>query len=364
MKKLTLPGTFLDDEFNQPLTSADAVFFGVGYEGTASYGKGTRLGPEAILDASHQLEYDVPGLDRPLNEVVRMHLAGVLVDDPKKPSTTNAVITTVAQEVDRYLQQKKFFVILGGEHSISNGVWQGMAKHLNPHDVTILHFDAHLDMRDEYDGGKESHACVLRRAVERGYRVVSVGVRDHISEEERQFVASHEKEVSVWWCASQPYAWYGSAVSDRLLFDGRLTVAQLQSIVAAVTTTKYLYITFDVDVLDPSVMAATGTPLPNGLSVAAVQDVLFAVIDAARKKQQQFIGMDVVELAPIMRKSAASRYEAKESLSIGAEISVAKLVFDVLSWKFCTRKHLEFLSFFLSGQTTCPRCSSLIFKNS
>lgn len=226
----------------------------VPYEKTTSYGKGTKNGPAAILSAFKQVEqYDIE-LDKRTDKILIKILPAV--KDIKKISYDNS--------------DYKLPIYLGGEHTITTAIISAIKT--KRRDFSILHLDAHSDLRDTYQGKKYSHACVMRRVWEMGVPFVSVGVRSQ-SYEEREFIKKHHIRM---FYAHQIYKdknWIKKVINNL---------------------SKNIYISFDVDVFDPGAVRATGTPEPGGLSWQQVVDLFKAIKDASK----HLIGMDIVELAP------------------------------------------------------------------
>ncbi len=236
------------------------------FDSTASYGTGARLGPSRILEASGQLElFDEELLAEPWK-------AGIFTEEalelPVIPEKAEPVIHHAVAEV---LSQNKVPVLLGGDHSVSIGAVRAAAEHFGPLD--ILHLDAHADLRDEYQGSSYSHACVMRRALEHG-NLIQAGIRS-LSRKEWQFMESHQLRPIF---ASRIRQDYQRALDDIL----------------SLLTGRPLYITIDVDCLDPSIMPATGTPEPGGLFWYEMTGILRAVMG-----RSELAGFDVVELAPV-----------------------------------------------------------------
>jgi len=227
----------------------------VPYEKTVSYGSGTAKGPDAILKASQHVEdYDIE-LDR---ETCR---AGIHVGKGIKD------IKEIRGRIKKILEDKKIPVMLGGEHSITLfAVEACKEKYKN---LSVLQFDAHADLRDTYHGSKYSHACAARRILEI-CPAVQVGIRS-MSKSEMDYAKS-------------------SGQISKIHTAEKLEI--VENVCAQLS--KDVYITFDVDVFDPSVMPSTGTPEPGGLDYYEVLDILRGV---AREKN--IVGFDVVELAPV-----------------------------------------------------------------
>ena len=251
----------MDDERHYVLEDARYVILGVPYDGTSTFVKGADKGPQAILDASDSLE---------LFDIQYQHeawLAGIHTDhhdyDLRTPET---MVKSVHNRVSHFMDQGKRIILLGGEHSVSVGSIQAMAER---HDnLSVLQIDAHADLRDNYHDSIYNHACVMRRAQECA-RVVQVGIRNVCSEE-------------------YPY------VVPETTFYAHLVHNQEDWMDKAVERlTDNVYITVDLDGFDPSILPATGTPLPGGLQWYPTLQFLEKVF---RKKN--VVGFDVVELCP------------------------------------------------------------------
>jgi agmatinase len=244
---------------------AKAVILPIPYDGTVSYGSGTRNGPSAIIAASRQVEtYDREFAAEPCS--VGIATLGELEQVASGPEEMTNRIEKAASEI---IADDKFLLSLGGEHSISYGL---IKAHKSKYpDLTVLHFDAHSDLRPEYQGTRFSHACVMSRIWEQ-CDFVSVGIRS--------------------FCGSE-----GELKADtegRLIRPLDLRVnAGLVSIILSMLS-DHVYITFDLDGFDPSVMPAVGTPEPGGL----LWDETLALIRAAGDLKR-IVGADIVELAPI-----------------------------------------------------------------
>ncbi|HCY85350.1 MAG TPA: agmatinase [Desulfobacteraceae bacterium] len=231
-------------------------------EASVSYGGGTALGPAAILEASQQLEaWD--GRSLPLER-------GIHTTAPVDCSGTGeTVLDRITARTEETLAMGALPVALGGEHALTLGLLRALKRR---GDFGIVQFDAHADLRDEYEGNPFSHACVMRRAIdELGLPVFQLGVRA-LCREEHLF----RSRAGVGFLDARTL--YERGIPDELLprdFPERI------------------YISFDVDGLDPSVIRATGTPVPGGLSW---HDSLTLVEKAVSGRT--VVGFDVVELAP------------------------------------------------------------------
>lgn len=243
-----------------------AVIVPVPYERTVSWGAGTADGPAAIMTASDYVEfYDEILKEEPKR--VGIHTAPpVAVDQPDPEAFLSDLEATATQ----LFGDDKFPVFLGGEHALTTGPVR--AAHAAFDDLTVLQLDAHADLRDTYHGTVWSHACVMRRVMELGVPFVSIGVRA-VSPEEAELI--HANDIPVFWShrIAQRDEWMETAI--KALGDN-------------------VYITFDVDFFDPSVIPSTGTPEPGGATWHTAMRFLAKVF--ARRR---VVGMDVVELAPI-----------------------------------------------------------------
>ena len=273
----------LPDE-HSALENAEVVIIPVPYDGTSTWVKGADKGPEAIIEASANMElYDI----ETDSEAYRK---GIFTAQPIKPrSSAEDMVEAVRQKVQEHLQKGKFTVVIGGEHSISVGA---VKAHVGQYgDMTVLQLDAHSDLRDEYEGSKYSHACVMARIREL-CPIVQVGIRS---------MDSSEKDV---------------LDSSRVFFARDIveSTSWVDEVVAKLS--QKVYVTIDLDVFDPSVMPSTGTPEPGGLDWYGVLALLRAVCD-----RRDVTGFDVAELCP------GSRNKAPDFLA-------AKLIYKLLSYKF------------------------------
>ena len=260
----------------------DALFhvIPVPYEKSVSYGGGTVNGPKAILHASQQLEtYD--GFSCPCDEGIYTAEAVDCKGDAEE------VIASIKEAVQRVYSfgDTKIPFLLGGEHTVTNGAIQALYE--TGVNFGIVQFDAHADLRDSYEGSIWSHACVMKRAVDLGIPVFQLGVRA-MSLEEVQIREKHPDLISY----IDGYELGTEGIpAGALLPEG---------------FPKKLYITIDVDGLDPSIMPATGTPVPGGIGWYQAQELLRKVA-----AEHTIIGADIVELAPIENLHAVDFAAAK-----------------------------------------------------
>jgi agmatinase len=246
------------------LEGARAVVLPAPYDFSTTYQSGTRSGPRAILEASRNMElWD--------EEAGPTYRAGIHTLPELEPTAEGpgAMADRVERAVGWILDQGKLPVMLGGEHSLTTGAVRAAAARVRG--LSVLQLDAHADMRDRYLDSTFSHACVMRRVRER-CPAVSVGIRS-MSEEEREHLDQHP--VPMW------------SVRELRALGGRF-----EPIVEALT--EDVFVTFDLDALDPGILPATGTPEPGGLDWYEAVDLLRAVA-----QRRRIVGFDVVELAPI-----------------------------------------------------------------
>ncbi len=243
--------------FNTEYEKAKITIIPVPYDSTTSYIPGTRDGPDAILKASINLEfYDIE---------TKQKIDGIYTKEPLERNIyPEEMIKKVEREIEREIKNKKFPILLGGEHSLSIGFSKALKKHYK--NFSVLQIDAHSDLRDSYEGSKFNHACTMRRIWEIEKNIIGVGIRS-MSYEEAKFI---EKEKIKYYDKN---------------FDIKKILKELDDKV---------YITLDLDGLDPSEMPSVGTPEPSGLSYEKTISLLKEII-----KNKKIIGFDLMELKPI-----------------------------------------------------------------
>lgn len=274
-----LPRNFLGiPEAENTLEGSRVAVLPVPYERTVSYGVGTRNGPAAILEASRYVEiYDDEIDEEPAR--LGIHTLPPWLPDRMEPE---AAVRSLEGIVSELLAQPRFVLTLGGEHAIAAGP---IKAHLSRYPkLSVLHFDAHGDLRDEYEGDRYSHACAARRFVELGIATVHVGIRS-ISREEMDY--AREKNLLI--------------VSNRRLqrYDAWIPEA-LERL------TDDVYVTFDVDFFDGSLVPGTGTPEPGGGTWEDALQVLRRIA-----AERRIVGADVVEHAPLAGNRAPDFLVAK-----------------------------------------------------
>lgn len=252
-------------------SSARVAVLPVPYEGTVSYGHGAAQGPRAILEASAQLEM----YDEELEQ--RIDQWGIFTLPPVDPTGAGPkeMMERIYWAALPPVRDGKLLVTLGGEHSISYGVFKAY-KEARGRSFSILQIDAHADLRESYGGTPHSHACIMARAHDLGLPFVQVGIRA-LSEEERLFLRRRGLDRNVY---------YAHRIAEQTGDDWMMEVAERLE--------DDVYITVDIDGLDPTLVPATGTPVPGGLGWYQTLRLLKRVA-----KRRRIIGLDLVELAPI-----------------------------------------------------------------
>lgn len=269
---------FLSSEFPQSSPS-EALFHIIPapLEQTVSYGRGTSEGPAAIIDASYQLEaFDgrsYPG-ELGIHTANIIDCSGEVVDCFKR----------IEQACTAVYESSKIPVILGGEHSLT--IAPVRALHNIRQDFGVVQIDAHADLRDSYEGSPHSHACVMRRVHDLGIPIFQIGIRNLCSEE-IDYRAEHPDTIGY--------------LDAREIYEKGIPTELLPA-----DFPKNIYLTFDVDGLDASLMPATGTPEPGGLN-------WWQALDICEKatKGRTILGIDVVELAPLNSDHASNYVAAK-----------------------------------------------------
>lgn len=265
---------------------AKAIIIPFGLEASVSYGGGTSRGPAAMIEASHQVEL----FDEDLwCEPFRKYGIATVEEESVDGSDIPAALEQLQAKTSAVLEAGKFPLVFGGEHSITPGAIRPFLQHFD--DLIILHFDAHADLRDGYEGEAFSHAAALRRVLDhQTVPLVSVGIRN-ISAEEIPFLEENRHRIKIHWG------------KDRSRWDIQDIVAPLKG--------RPVYLTFDLDGFDSSLMPATGTPEPGGF----FWDEAMAIIKAATEVGT-IVGADINELAPIEGFNAPNFLAAKLAYKI------------------------------------------------
>ena len=261
-----------------------------GLEKTVSYGSGTKNGPKEIIKASHQVElYDEELNCEPYKKI------GIKTLKPFKiEKNIKKALKKVSDINKKILNMNIFPMTLGGEHSITPGCIEPFVKKYKK--ICLLHFDAHADLRNSYNGEKFSHASAIRRCLDyKNVSLISFGIRN-ISQSEIPFLKKNKSRINIFWA------------KDKALWNLNKFKKLIKN--------KIIYLTFDVDSLDSSIMPATGTPEPGGL----LWDETLNILKIAAKNSN-IVGADINELAPI---KGFNSYN----------FLVAKLAYKIISYKY------------------------------
>jgi len=273
----------LPEEYSAPET-AKMTIVPVPYDGTSTWLKGSDKGPKAIIEASANMElYDI-------ETDFEVYRKGIFTDKPlEQKLSPEDMVEAVKERVRHHIQKDRFTVVIGGEHSVSIGSVMAHVEQYN--DMTVLQLDAHCDSRDQYEGSKYNHACVMARIREL-CPILRVGIRS---------MDSSEKEF-----LDKSRVFFAEDIHNKTDWVNEV-VAKLP---------QQVYVSIDLDVFDPSIMPSTGTPEPGGLLWYEVLALLRAVCG-----QKNVVGFDVVELCPDSRNRAP-------------DFMAAKLIYKLLSYKF------------------------------
>lgn len=255
------------------LEKSQAVILSAPYEASVSYGKGTKKGPKAIINSSHFVEFYDDEFDNEL--CFEKGIATVKELDFGKLKN-KAAMDFLYNKVKTVLNLKKFCIVLGGEHSISLAPIK--AHHEVYKNLSVLHFDAHSDLREKYHNNPYSHASVMARVCEflDPKKIVQVGIRAQCVEESR-FIK--ENKINTFYATAIRTGKHGKNWQKEI----------------AKKLTSNVYVTFDVDYFDPAIMPSTGTPEPNGF----LWDETMQIFREMKKLGKNIVGFDVVELAPV-----------------------------------------------------------------
>jgi agmatinase len=266
------------------LEKAGIVVVPVAYDGTSTWMKGADKGPRAIIEASANMElYDI-------ETDSEVYKKGIFTDKGIEGDfLPEDMVDAVGKRAREYLEDDKFVVTVGGEHSVSIGAVKAHLEHCR--EMSVLQLDAHSDLREEYNGSKYNHACVMAR-IRESCPIVQVGIRS---------MDSSEKEF-----LERGGVFFAGDIHDS---DG-----WIKKVVSKLSWK--VYVTIDLDVFDPSIMPSTGTPEPGGLMWYEVLALLKAVCE-----RREIVGFDVVELCP-------SDYNK------APDFLAAKLIYQLLSYRF------------------------------
>lgn len=300
-QKPTATVPFLGEEVAADYATARVVILPIPYETTTTYRKGCQHGPASILDASHQVEYYDEELEQECWPVgIYTHPA--IADTRNNPSLApEAMLQETCKTVRSLWEDGKFVIGLGGEHSITEGLVRAY-QDIESKPFTVVQIDAHGDLRHEYEGSIHNHACVMRRVVDMGLPTVQLGIRSICKEEadvirEKNLCVFRAREI-----ARQP-DWIDRAIAS--------------------ISTQSVFLTIDLDGIDPMQMPGVGTPEPGGMDWYGLMEFLRRLFE-----QYDVIGCDVMELAPIVD-------------SVVSEFTAAKLVYKLIGYQAIAQNWLE-----------------------
>lgn len=281
----------LEEGQGAPSSAPKAVIIPFGLEATVSYSSGAGKGPAAMLEASHQVElFDEEHWREPYRDFRLETWA-----QPPIPEKIEDALSALSSLTDQALAGGAFPFVFGGEHSITPGAIRPFLERFP--NLALLHFDAHADLRDGYEGEHYSHAAAIRRCLDApDLSVVSIGIRN-ISAEEIPFYEANRERIHIWWA------------KDKRNWDIEKMLAPLAG--------RPVYVTFDVDGFDASLMPATGTPEPGGLFWDDVMPILKRASEIC-----EWVGADINELAP-------------QAGFHGCDFIAAKLAYKILGYRFC-----------------------------
>lgn len=262
------------------------VILPVGYEKTATYGKGTVHGPSAIIEASHEVDL----FDEELSS--EPYLAGIHTLAPAQVADLEpeTMVDEVAQITGEHADNGKTVIVLGGEHTVSVGPVKVLAERFD--DLSVVQIDAHADLRDSYQNNRYSHACTMRRIRDITRSTVGVGIRN-ISQEGAQLSKNEDIPLFYAWDIAGSDGWHDDAIREL---------------------SQNVYLTIDLDGFDPSVIPGVGTPEPGGLGWYETLRFLRKLCEC-----RNLVGFDVVELMPIPG-------------SLVSEFTAAKLVYKLIGY--------------------------------
>ena len=284
------------------LKEAEVVILSAGYDATTSFRKGASKGPKAIINC---LDSKVELFER-FTKTEPAYLVKIGHKELKNLNklSLDSLIEKISKEHGGIYNQNNFILMLGGDHSVSIGVFKSLSEIMPVDDVTIVQIDAHMDLRDddsEYNDKNPSryaHSCVMRRAIDFGFKTVQIGIRDY-SKEEYEFSQKKNLKIFEWGISANNFS--------------------IDEIVKSIKTDK-IYLTIDMDGLDPSCAPAVGTPVPGGLDWNYTSALIRELA-----KRKNIIGADIVETAP--RKD-----------DVLTEYVAAQMCYNVVSYKFLKNK--------------------------
>ncbi len=287
----------LSEDFSHPDT-AKVIVLPVPFERTSTFGKGSKKGPEAIIEASHEVEL----YDSVLGFEIYKQCGGIATLTPLKERTQSGekLSEILERKTNEWLDKGKFVITIGGEHSSIVGAVYAHIEKYKP--LTIIQMDAHSDMRDTYLESKWNHACAMARILDRPYgKLIQIGIRSE-APEEPAIIKNFGGRITTF--HAHKIQKEGDKIIPKILDE----------------LDENVYITFDCDVFDPSIIPATGTPEPGGLSWEWINR-FFEILSQHKK----IVGFDISELSPI-----PNLYHP--------QFTIAKMIYRLLGYIFLLRK--------------------------
>ncbi len=295
---------FLGDTVTADYAAARVVILPIPYEATTTYRRGCMHGPAAILDASQQVEYYDEELEDELWPV-GFYTHPAIADTRQATISSEEMLQATCDTVRQLAADDKFVIGLGGEHSITTGLVTAYQQILGDEPFTVIQVDAHGDLRQEYEGSIHNHACVMRRILDLGLPTVQLGIRS-ICREEADLIRAQNLTV----------------------FRAReiaLDPSWMERAIASIPTQK-VFLTIDLDGIDPTLIPGVGTPEPGGLNWYSLTTFLRQVFE-----RHTVIGCDVMELAPV-------------GDSVVSEFTAAKLVYKLIGYQAIAQHWLPALT--------------------
>lgn len=286
---------FIGSEVQVPYQQARVVILPIPFEATTTYRQGCQHGPASLLEASDQLEYYDDEFDCEICWPVGIHTTEAVADTRSgEPISPETMVQQTQKKVAQCIADGKFPIAIGGEHSITRGMIQAYHQAYPNEPFTVVQIDAHADLRPEYEGSENNHACVMHRVFDLGLPTLSVGIR-HLCQQEADLIKKQKL----------PVIWGREIATDSRWIEHAL---------AAISTEK-VFVTIDLDGLDPSLVPGVGTPDPGGLTWYQTTSFLREIFAS-----HEVLGCDIMELAPVMD-SVVSQYTA------------AKLIYKVIGYQ-------------------------------
>ncbi len=281
------PPPFLGAEVAATYDNARVVILPIPFEATTTYRRGCENGPDAILEASQQVEYYDEELDWEICFDVGIHTMTAIADTRQGKISSDKMLQVTQETVFKLINDGKFVIGLGGEHSITTGIVQAYCQAYRDEPFTVIQIDAHGDLRYEYGGSLHNHACVMRRIVEMGLPTLQIGIRS-ICKEEADLIKS-QKLPAIW--------------AREIVTQPDWMARAFQAI-----PTQRVFLTIDLDGIDPTLIPGVGTPEPGGLNWYSLTSFLRRCCQSKR-----VIGCDIMELAPVVD-SVVSQFTAAKLL--------------------------------------------------